>query len=214
MSDFGAADGRIRPVKRPASAFDSLEGSDDPAVISRIAHDSAAALLHRVRSSGDAELVARVTAFADEAGIDTIAELWAHAAARSLPGALWRVYLLRSLIVQQAESVAFAFERGRVQSAGIDPVVAGAAVPAGPEEVRDLAEQILHGVFAGDFAGALERAAAFARICSLGSVDFAHDADATEPHRAREFTARAARLAGIAEDLVASARLWRRDSLD
>ena len=201
-------------MKRPASAFDALEGSDDPAVINRIAHDSAGALLHRVRASGDAELVARVSAFADEVGIDTVAELWAHAGARSLPGALWRVYLLRSLIVQQAEAVALAFERGRAASRGIDPVVAGAAAPAGPEEVRELAEAILHGVFAGDFAGALERAAAFARLCSLGSVDLAHDADATEPQRAHELTTRAARLAVIAEDLVASARLWRLDSLD
>lgn len=204
----------LRPVKRPSGTFDSFEGGDDPAVHTRIAHDSAHALLNRVRQAGDPELVARVTEFADEHGIDTVAELWAHAAAKSLPGALWRVYVLRSLIVQQPESTAFAYDRGHQLSAGIDPVVAGAATPTGPDEIRAVADQILHGVFAGDFGVALDRAAAFARVTSVGCVDLAHDADPSEPQRASELTARASRLALIAEELTACARLWRTNSLD
>ena len=204
----------LRPVKRPSSNFDSYEGGDDPAVHTRIAHDSAHALLARVREADDLELLDKVTAFADDHGIDTVAELWSRAAAKSLPGALWRVYVLRSLIVQQPEQTALAYERGRQLSQGIDPVVAGAATPTGPDETRAVADQILHGVFAGDFAVALDRASAFARVCSLGCVDLAHDAEAIEPERARELTARASRLAQIAEELVACARLWRSNSLD
>lgn len=204
----------MRPVKRPSGTFDSLWGGDDPAVIGRIAHDSAHALLNRVRSAGDAELVDRVTEFADHHGIDTVAELWAQASAKSLPGALWRVYVLRSVIVQQPELTALAFERGRVLSGGIDPVVAGAATPTGPEEIKVVADEILHGVFSGDFAGALDRASAFARVCSVGCVDLAHDADVSAPARASEFTTRASRLLSIASDLTSCARLWRAGSLD
>ncbi|MGV1033875.1 MAG: DNA-directed RNA polymerase subunit beta [Microbacteriaceae bacterium] len=206
--------GQLRPVKRSSGTFDSFEGGDDPALHSRIAHDSAHALLNRVRQAGDPKLVARVTEFADEYGIDTVAELWAHAAAKSLPGALWRVYVLRSLIVQQPDSTAFAYERGHQLSTGIDPVVAGAATPTGPDEIRAVADQILQGVFAGDFGVALDRAAAFARVCSVGCIDLAHDAEPSEPQRASELTARASRLALIAEELTSCARLWRHGLLD
>ncbi|MFM6975017.1 MAG: DNA-directed RNA polymerase subunit beta, partial [Agromyces sp.] len=73
---------------------------------------------------------------------------------------------------------------------------------------------ILHGIFAGDFAGALDRAAAFARVCSAGNIDEAHDADATEPERARELTARASRLTQMSTELLACARMWRAGALD
>lgn len=206
--------GRMRPVKRPSTAFDTAFGGGDPAVQTRIAHDSAHALLSRVRQSDDLALLDTLTAFADEHGIDTLAELWAAASPRSLPGALWRIHLLRALIVQQSEPTALAYERGCSQHQGIDPVIVGAASPTGPAEIREVADQILHGVFVGDFAVALERAAAFARVASVGCVDLAHDADRTEPERASELTARAARLATIAEELSACARLWRAGSLD
>lgn len=204
----------MRPVKRPNTTFDVQVGGDDPAVLSRIAHESAAALLARVREHPDPQIVERLGRFADDQGIDAIAELWANASARSLPGALWRVYVLRALIVQQGEMTSLAFERGRGLSVGIDPVLAGSAVPAGPDEIATVADEILQGVFRGDFADALERAAAFARVCGLGSVDLAHDADSTEPERARELTLRAARLDALARELVASAKLWRSNSLD
>ena len=179
-----------------------------------MAHDSALALLNRVRAADDPELVERVTQFAELNGIEAVAELWAHAAPRSLPGALWRVYLLHTLIVQDGQLVALAYDRGRLLHPGVDPVVAGVAVPVGPEEIRVVAEQVLRGVFAGDFAVALERAAACARVCSAGFIDLAHDADAADPERACQFTTRADRLATIASELTNCARLWRAHSLD
>ncbi|MFM6974307.1 MAG: DNA-directed RNA polymerase subunit beta [Agromyces sp.] len=214
MSDSSGLAGQFRPVKRPNEVFEHYWGGDDPAVSSRIAHESAAALLARVRDNADPAVVTRLAEFADEQGTDAIAELWAQSSPRSLPGALWRVYVIRAFIVQQAEPTALAFERGRAVSPGIDPVVAGSALPAGPDEIRTVADEILHGVFQGDFAGALERAAAFARVCSAGYVDFAHDSDADSAERARSFTVRAARLATIAEELTSCARLWRAGSLD
>ncbi len=197
--------------------FDAIQGGDDPAALSRIAHDTAAALLSRVRADPDPEVVRRLVSYADTHGIDTIAELWANSSPRSLPGALWRIYLLRTLIRQDATGTGLAFQRGTEVSHTIDQVVAGAAIPTGPDEVRDLADTILHGVFAGDFAVALDRAAAFCRVTAAGYADLADDADASDavnPDRPAELTRRALRLTELADELSSCARLWRHDSLD
>ncbi len=197
--------------------FEGFLGAEDPAHVSRVAHDTAAALLSRVRSDPDPAVVARLVTFTDEHGIDAIAELWSQASPKSLPGALWRVYLLRTLIRQDPLGVSLAFQRGTEVSHTIDQVVAGAPIPAGPTEVRELADQILRGLFGGDFAVALERAAAFARVVAAGFASLADDADASDaahPDRSGLLTQRALRLTQLADEFAACARLWRRDSLD
>ncbi|AWB96096.1 DNA-directed RNA polymerase subunit beta [Agromyces badenianii] len=206
-----------RPTKFPPGMFEAFQGAEDPAHLSRVAHDTAAALLSRVRADPDPEVVARLVSYTDEHGIDAIAELWSRASAKSLPGALWRVYLLRTLIRQDPRSMSLAFQRGSEVSRTIDQVVAGAAIPAGPDEVRELADRILHGLFTGDFAVALERAAAFARVSAAGMASLADDADATDsahPDRSAALTTRAFRLTELADELASCARLWRRDALD
>jgi len=203
-----------KPTLFSGSKFESLEGGADPAQISRVAHDTAHALLSRVRDSEDPAVVDRVVHFADEHGIDAIAELWAKSGPRSLPGALWRIYLLRTLIRQDAETVSFLFQRGSEVATTIDPVVAGAPVPTGPAEIMALADQILRGLFDGDFAVALDRAAAFCRLISAGSTSLADDVEVTFPERATELTTRALRLSQTAAEFASCARLWRSDSLE
>lgn len=204
----------LRPVKRPSAAFDGSIGGFDPADVSRVAHESATLLLHRARQDASTDIPERVNALVDEHGIDTLAELWAHSHPHSIPGALWRVYLLRAAIVQQSEETALAFERGRAHSPGIDPVVAGVVTPVGPAEVRQLADELLRGLYSGDVADAFERAAAFARVASVGSVDLAHDSETAEPERAARITRRADRLARIGAELTVCARRWRAGTLD
>ncbi len=202
-----------KPVRRPAELFDRLFSAEDPAEVSRVAHATAAALLNRVREAPADAVVDRLVAFTDEHGIDTIADLWSRAPARSLPGALWRLYLLQLMVHDDATTSALLYERGRARLASADDVVAGAPTPAGPEELVSLSDEILRGVFAGDFAIALERAASFCRVEAAGAADLADDYDATEPDRAHGFTTRALRLTTYAEDLAAAAVLWRRDGL-
>ena len=204
-----------RPVRVPATAFEGIEGGLDPAVELRIAHDSARALVHRVRESDDPDLVERMVAYTDEHGLDTLAELWARASARSLPGALWRLSLLRALVRQDPAGTSLLFQRGSEVLATADVVVAGAESPTGPEEIRVLADQVLRGAYVGDFAIALERAASFCRTASAGAADLADDADAAvDDARAAELTSRASRLATSADDFTACARLERRGALD
>ena len=202
-----------KPVRRPAELFDRLFAAEDPAEVSRIAHSTAQALLARVRADPDSAIVDRLVAFTDEHGLDDLAELWSRSPARTLPGTLWRLYLLQLMIHDDPHTAALLYERGRAELGSVDELVAGAPSPAGPDELVALIDTIMRGLFEGDFAVALERAAAFARVQASGATHVADDYEATEPDRASAFTTRALRLSDYAGDLSASAGLWRRDAL-
>ncbi|NNC11693.1 DNA-directed RNA polymerase subunit beta [Planctomonas sp. JC2975] len=203
-----------KPTKFSSAKFENLHGADDPAETSRIAHETAAALLERVRRHPEPEVVSRLVAYTDENGIDAIAELWSRATAHSLPGALWRIYLIRLAIREDPHAASLQYQRGTEVLSSIDPVVAGAEIPTGPTEIIELADRILRGIFEGDFAVALERAAAFCRVSAAGCTSLADDADPTEPERATVLTRRALRFSEFALELVTAAGLWRSDSLD
>lgn len=202
-----------RPVRRPPAAFDNLVGSADPAEQSRIAHATASALVERARSDRSGEVTERLLAFATENGIDEIAELWSHAPARSLPGALWRLYLLQTAIRSDAALTALLYERGRVELHSPDAAIAGAPAPASPAELVELVDTILRGVFRGDLSVALERAAAYCRVQASGATYLADDQEEFEPGRSSMLTRRALRLSTYAEDLTACANAWRRGIL-
>lgn len=202
-----------RPVRRPSSSFDNIVASSDQAEARRVAHATASALLTRARADDSGESAERLIAFTGDHGIDDIAELWSAAPAVSLPGALWRLYLLQLAIHTDPPLSALLYERGRVELASADAVVAGAPVPASPDEIVDLIDTILRGVFRGDFAIALERAAAFCRVQVSGATHVADDYETVAPERATRLTARARRLHTFANDLVAAAGLWRVDGL-
>jgi hypothetical protein len=203
-----------KPALFGGNEFDAFGGGEDPAVVLRAAHDSARKLLTRARNADDPAVVDRLVSYTDEHGLDALAELWARSSAHSLPGALWRIYLVRVLIGQDPDGVALLFQRGTEVLSTIDPVVAGAPLPAGPDEITELADRILRGVFQGDFAIALERAAAFCRVTAAGALSIADDQEVANPERATELTTRAQRLITTADELMSCARLARADMLD
>ncbi len=203
-----------KPALFGGNEFDAFGGGDDPAAILRAAHDSASKLLARARGTDDPEVVDRLVTYTDEHGLDALAELWARSSPHSLPGALWRIYLVRVLIRQDPDGVALLFQRGTEVLPTIDPVVAGAPLPAGPAEITELADTILRGAFEGDFAIALERAAAFCRVSAAGALSIADDQEVANPDRATELTTRAQRLITTADELMSCARLARADMLD
>ncbi|MFS0854682.1 DNA-directed RNA polymerase subunit beta [Microbacterium sp. 179-I 3D4 NHS] len=202
-----------RPVRRPSQDFDNLVGAHDPAEETRIAHATASALLARVRADESGASADRLVAFTAEHGIDEIAELWSKAPSRTLPGALWRLYLLQLAIHADPQTAALLYERGRVELGSADAVIAGAPVPASPDELVVLIDTILRGAFRGDFAVALDRAAAFCRVQASGATHTADDYEPTEPVRASELTARALRLSSYGQDLSAAGILWRAGAL-
>ena len=203
-----------KPTQYSGDKFDEFQGGEDPAQIMRVAHDTAAALVNRARDTDDEAVIDSLVAYTDEHGLDALAELWARSSPRSLPGALWRIYLVRLLIRQDPEGTSFLFQRGSEVLATIDTAVAGAVMPTGPEEITALADEILRGLFRGDFATALDRAAAFCRITAAGCTSVADDADLVNSERATDLTTRALRFTQMGEEFTSCARLHRAGSLE
>ncbi len=170
--------------------------SNDPS--ESLAHDSAAAFLHRVRASSDPALAGRIVDYAQEHGVDDVAELWSDSAPDTLPGALWRLYLLRHVVAADARLAGLRFRQGITAASERDVVVAGAPEAPSPDEVVELANTIFRGAFAGDFAVALYRAAAFARIEAAGAEELGRD---DERRTAERFTS-------LATELEHAAKLW------
>ena len=85
-----------RPAQLDPAVADGLAGGMDPQALSEMSHLSAAALLDRVRHSEDPTVVERVLTLVETVGVDEIAELWSDAEPDSLPGVLWRLYMLRT----------------------------------------------------------------------------------------------------------------------
>jgi hypothetical protein len=191
-----------RPVLRDPGLLEALGQGSDPIGELHAAHETAAVLLHAGRAASDPAVTARLVALVEEIGLSTVADLWAARPARSLPGALWRLYLLREWMITDAPGVAREYAAG-IRFTEPNHVVAGIE-PPGPDEVRRAADAILRGVFTGDFAVALERAAAFCHVVASGRGDLARGVDDL---------GRAGRLQQVARDLVACARLWRADEL-
>jgi hypothetical protein len=208
------ADNFHKPTQYSGEKFDDYQRGEDPEDVMQVAHDTAHALVTRARESDDPALIERLVAYTDDNGVDALAELWARSSSRSLPGALWRIYLMRVLIKQDATGTSFLFQRGTEVLRTIDAVVAGAPIPTGPDELMELADQILRGVFRGDFATALDRAASFSRILAAGCTSVADDSEPANPERATELTARALRLSQTADELATCARLSRAGNLD
>ncbi|MDO5628037.1 MAG: hypothetical protein Q4G43_06930 [Mobilicoccus sp.] len=183
----------------------------DPAVITQIAHDTAAVVVRTGRASQDPAVTARLVALVEEVGLTTVADLWAARPARSLPGALWRLYVLREWVRRDAEGAGRDYTDG-LPYAQVSGAIAGVATPPGPDEVRRLADEVLTGVFDGDLDGALERAAAFCRVVAAGRAS-RDDVRPVTSLALPGLAGGAAQVAAMAEDLRACALAWRADAL-
>lgn len=203
-----------KPTLFDGRRIEAYIGGEDPAQLRRAAHESARALVDRGREPGAEDAVARMVAYTDAHGLDDLAQLWSRSPADTLPGALWRLSLVRVLIRQDPQGTAIAFVRGVERLTTADAAIAGAPAPAGPAEIAELVDRILTGAYSGDLAIALDRAAACCRILAEGTVGEADVSDLIDDERASRLTARAARLAQMAGELTAAARLQRADSLD
>lgn len=181
----------------------------DPALTLQLAHDTASALVARVRDSDSADVLRRVLDYTRDNGVGEIAELWAAAPAHSLPGALWRLYVVHASIISDPEIAAHAYQRGVDELDTIDEVVAGARQPTGPDDIRDLADEILGGAFTGDLADALDRAAAYCRIEAHGVTSLIAGSEIGTS----AMLERAVTLADFASDLQACAVLSRNHRL-
>lgn len=222
-----------RPGQLDQMMADNIAGGADPAQINEMSHASAAVLLDRVHHTQDAALVERVLTLVDREGVDVIAELWSSAEPDSLPGILWRLYLLRTWMRKNRESIARLWRTG-------EPVATTASAIAGvdqaptEDDIAHIADSILAGAFTGDFAVALERAAAFTDVVALGlriearnmiaRLKAAEGSDSSDSgisameKQVRTKSSRLMHTAGnlfvTAKDFRHGANLWRRGKLE
>jgi hypothetical protein len=210
-----------RPASLSMAAANALPDRD-PAERLEAAHTSAQAVVARLRDGTDPAAGDRMVAAVDtDEGLDAAARLWAVASPVSLPGALWRLVALRAGVRRAPAQAAREFDAGRTRLP-VAEVVAGVAQPPGPDEVSAMVDAVLRGVGDGDLDVTFERAAAFARVCSVGRAVLADrgghgddvvDALDNELDAAR-LTRSASALVQTADDLEACARRWRRHLLD
>ncbi|QOL33171.1 hypothetical protein [Bifidobacterium eulemuris] len=218
-----------RPGQLAPGLLEQMAGGMDPQAISELAHVSAAALLDRVHHSEDPAVVERVLTLVDREGVDVIAELWSSSEPDSLPGILWRLYMLRTWMRRHRDSIARLWRVG-------EPVATSASAIAGvdqaptEDDIARLADSILSGAFTGDFAVALERASAFTDVVATGLRIEAHrlvvsanngaaaESDVTDEDALRTKAARLMHTAGnlfaTAKDFQHGANLWRRGRLE
>lgn len=199
-----------RPARLRESLADSIPGAPDPAEATEIAHATARALVEGGRQGNrDSGLLGRLVRLVEDEGVEAVAELWSSSPAETLPGALWRLYVLREWARANPEQVAYHY---RVGAPGTDVSEAIAGVVSAPEaaDVLTAVDQILGGVFAGDVDVALDRAAAFVRVAATG---MAAGADDNGP-RSAATTRRALALLTTARELEAAARLAREGRLE
>jgi hypothetical protein len=194
---------------RPALFADLTEiidaaGGSTTSTRAEIAEATAAVLVQAGRSPGDS---ARFVALADRVGLDTLAALWRDADPASLPGALWALYLLRQWCQSDGDDVTRLWRAGE-PLAPADVVVAGVGDYADLAAVRRMADAVLTGVYQGDLAVALERAAAFFRVIAAGRRSLGGVA-----HHALDGVDLADRNDRVAASLAAAAARWRAGTL-
>jgi hypothetical protein len=197
--------------RRPALSADLIASlgsavSAEPASRAELASATAAAVVSAGRAakqSATADASEPFLTLADRIGLETLAELWRGSEPGSLPGSLWTLYLLRTWCRDNADEVARLWRAGRPY-APADEVVAGVADDADPAAMVALADAVLGGAYRGDFAVALERAAAFFRVVATGRRESAQlGADGDEGRN------RADRNDRAADGLATAALRWR-----
>lgn len=208
MADPGHAGNRRR--RRPHLAADverlaAAHWHGEPLAQIELAHATAAVVVQAGRS-GVGPRTPDLVDLAETVGLDTLAELWRQAADDSLPGVLWTLYLLRSWCQAQDWTLARWYAAGR-GLAPVAEVVAGVADSGDPAAIHQLADDVLTGAYAGDFAVALQRAAAFFRVVAIGRTELAGDRERSDE------LARAERNVRTADALDRAAAAWREGTL-
>lgn len=190
--------------RRPASLSprqqEAIEGGIDPALKNEAAHESAAALIAQMRVNVRPEVVERVLRLVDNEGLEDLAALWSGAEPESLPGALWRLYVLHTWIRRDTSQVKDLWELGLSTAPGL-AYVAGFPEPPTVDSMKVTADEILRGAFTGDLSMALKRAAAIVMLAAFGS---AHAADNASLEEGEELTRSADRLLRMGEALDAA----------
>lgn len=215
-----------RPARLDPEAAEQIEGSTDTAVASELAHRAAQALIGGfpgTETEDDPITRSGIVAAVATNGIDDIAELWADSPATTLPGTLWRMFLVRewirrdpALIARRYATVIDLSDLGADDGAlaRFEAARAEARPAPSPDDLRAALDRVLAGDLADVVALApvLVAVAAFLRALAAGSdpVWITDDAD----ELADRVTRRDSALLATADELAEASRRAESGRLD
>ena len=206
-----------RPARLDPEAAEQIEGSTDTAVASELAHRAAQALIGGFPGTEtDDDPITRsgvVTAFATN-GIDDIAELWADSPATTLPGTLWRLFLVREWIRRDPELVARRYatvidltDADDTANARLESALGEARPVPSPTDLRERLDAVLAGSVEDsvtEIAPLLSATAGFLRALAASSNPVWIEDDTDE--LADRVTRRDSALLATADELTDAAR--------
>lgn len=196
--DSGRAHSRPRLCDNAALA--DLAGGVDPSERATAAHATAWLVAHGPDDAPNgltAEQHTRLLSLMDTEGLELLTQLWADSPPDSLPGALWRLYVVATWVKTNPVQASREYERGR-DAAPVMNAIAGVADPPDPDAVLALVDSVMTGVGGGDMGITLHRVSAFTRILAAGRISaLAEDGSCTNRHTVAE-----AVLAGARPDVA------------
>ena len=206
-----------RPARLDPEVAEAIEGGEDPAVASELAHRAAQALIGGfpgTETEGDPITRSGIVAAVATNGIDDIAELWADSPATTLPGTLWRLFLVREWIRRDPELVARRYatvvdltEADDTTNARLESALSEARPVPSPTDLRECLDAVLAGSVEGsvtEIAPLLSATAGFLRALAAGSNPVWLEDDADE--LADRVTRRESALLATADELTGAAR--------
>ena len=193
-----------RPAMLDAARAETIIGDEDPASLAAVAHTAAWALMGIGDDSFADEDVARLRDTGRTRGIDTIAHVWSRSPEFTLPGALWRVYLLHEWYHRDPLLVAERYADGSRA-----PIIQGLEAPV---ELRSLSlimeevDSLLRGDLTDDdLEYVLGEASRAMRVLAAGEAGALWIDDPTDP-LAHRVTMRHSALLATADELDVAAR--------
>ena len=193
-----------RPAMLDAARAETIIGDEDPASLAAVAHTAAWALMGIGDDTFTDEDVARLRDTVRARGIDTIAHVWSRSPEFTLPGALWRVYLLHEWYHRDPLLVAKRYADGSRA-----PIIQGLEAPV---ELRSLSlimeeiDSLLRGDLTDDdLEYVLREASRAMRVLAAGEAGALWIEDPTDP-LAHRVTMRHSALLVTADELDIAAR--------
>ncbi|MFY9262341.1 MAG: hypothetical protein GX483_04400 [Actinomycetaceae bacterium] len=154
-----------RPAQLTPEQVELIEGDAGTEARMELAHATASALVPLGRQRYEAATKERILEVIEDEGIDGIAETWVDAPENSLPGVLWRGYLLSEWIRRYPEEVAQRYTAAKIiyGEKNADQV----ALVVTPAILKSMWDEVFDGDFDGDFVDVIRQSARFTHLLSI-----------------------------------------------
>ena len=193
-----------RPAMLDAARAETIIGDEDPASLAAVAHTAAWALMGISDDTFNDEDVARLRETVRARGIDTIAHVWSRSPEFTLPGALWRLYLLHEWYHREPILVAERYAEGSRA-----PIIQGLEAPVALRPlhlIMDEIDALMRGDLTDDdLEDVLAQASRAMRVLAAGEAGALWIEDPTDP-LAHRVTMRHSALLATADELDTAAR--------